>query len=150
MRGQRSQMSPGSKEWLRIRTISRSAISWPVIGQKMTEPILVGDCDGFCLSTTSDFYGCNAPTQPRSISSSIQFWKFNQSLTENKIESPPTLLLSKNCPFRINSISQINAQLETFIAAACSDGHVRLIRLGSRCEGDLQVDLNNFILLESP
>ena len=50
---------------LEFEPFSRSAISWPVIGQKMTEPILVGDCDGFCLSTTSDFYGCNAPTQPR-------------------------------------------------------------------------------------
>ena len=110
----------------------------------------VGECDGFCLSTTSDFYGCNVPTQPRSISSSIQFWKFSQSLTDDKIESAPILFLSKNCPFRINSICQVNAQLETFIAAACSDGHVRLIRIGSRCSGDIQIDLNNFILLESP
>ena len=112
--------------------------------------VKVGECDGFCLSTTSDFYGCNVPTQPRSISSSLQFWKFNQSLTEDKIESAPILFLSKNCPFRINSICQINAKLETFIAAACSDGHVRLIRIGSRCSGDIQIDLNNFILLESP
>jgi len=121
-------------------------------GSKITDIawIKVGECDGFCLSTTSDFYGCNVPTQPRSISSSIQFWKFNQSLTDDKIESAPILFLSKNCPFRINSICQINAQKETFIAAACSDGHVRLIRIGSRCSGDIQIDLNNFILLESP
>ena len=73
-------------------------------GPRKSEPSTVGNCDGFCLSTTSDFYGCNAPTSISTISSSLQFWKFNQSLTENKIEKSPNLLLSKNCPFRINSI----------------------------------------------
>ena len=62
----------------------------------------------------------------------------------------PILFLSKNCPFRINSIRQINAKLETFFAGSCSDGHVRLKRIGGHWSGDIQIDLNNFILLESP
>ena len=70
----------------RVHGLDRSLSStWPSKGPWKSEPNIVG-------------------TSISTISSSLQFWKFNQSLTENKIEKSPNLLLSKNCPFRINSI----------------------------------------------
>ena len=63
-------------------------------------------------------------------SSTLQFWSFDTPLQSNTVKAPK-LILSKNCPFGILSTCQVTSlNGRGCCAIACTDGTVRLIRIG--------------------
>ena len=63
-------------------------------------------------------------------SSTVQFWSFDAPLNTNTVQ-PPKLIISKKCPFGVLSTCQVTSlDGRSYCGISCSDGLVRLIRLG--------------------
>merc|ERR1712193_574617 len=68
--------------------------------------------------------------------SMLQLWRFEQRLNSAKVPLPE-IALSKTCPFGIFCVGVTRSGSDStgFATIGCSDGHVRLVRMGKSEKG---------------